>query len=46
VITSNDELPKQLPEAWIAEASRRYQRLVDGDDPGLTLAEFLSDDTA
>jgi hypothetical protein len=32
--------------AWVAEASRRYQRLVDGDDPGLTLAEFLSDETA
>jgi len=31
-------------KAWIAEAGRRYQRLVDGDDPGLTLEEFLADE--
>ena len=30
--------------AWIAEADRRYQRLVSGEDPGLTLEEFWSDD--
>ena len=32
--------------AWITEADRRYQRLVTGEDPGLTLEEFWSDDEA
>jgi hypothetical protein len=29
--------------AWTAEADRRYQRLVSGEDPGLSLEEFWSD---
>ncbi|HUP59419.1 MAG TPA: addiction module protein [Thermoanaerobaculia bacterium] len=31
-------------QAWIAEAERRYQRMVSGEDPGLTLEEFWADD--
>jgi hypothetical protein len=30
--------------AWTAEANRRYERLVSGEDPGLTLEEFWSDE--
>lgn len=33
-------------DAWTAEADRRYQRMVSGEDPGLTLEEFWSDDEA
>lgn len=29
---------------WMAEADRRYQRLESGEDPGLTLEEFWSDE--
>jgi putative addiction module component (TIGR02574 family) len=31
-------------DAWTAEADRRYQRLVSGEDRGLTLEEFWADD--
>lgn len=31
-------------DAWTAEADRRYRRLESGEDPGLTLEEFWSDD--
>ncbi|PYQ31206.1 MAG: hypothetical protein DMF56_04705 [Acidobacteria bacterium] len=34
----------QVQEAWIAEAERRYQRMESGEDPGLTLEEFWSDE--
>ena len=34
----------QVQQAWIAEAERRYQRMESGEDPGLTLEEFWSDD--
>jgi hypothetical protein len=37
---------KSVRDAWITEAARRYQRLANGDDPGLTLEEFLADDIA
>ncbi|HET8772227.1 MAG TPA: addiction module protein [Thermoanaerobaculia bacterium] len=30
--------------AWTAEADRRYQRLLSGEDPGLSLEEFWSDE--
>jgi len=30
--------------AWMAEAERRSRRLETGEDPGLTLEEFWSDD--
>ena len=30
--------------AWMLEAERRYERLVSGEDPGLTLEEFWSDE--
>ncbi len=30
--------------AWTAEADRRYERLASGEDPGLTLEEFWSDE--
>jgi putative addiction module component (TIGR02574 family) len=29
---------------WTAEAERRYRRLETGEDPGLTLEEFWSDE--
>jgi hypothetical protein len=28
-------------DAWAAEAERRYARMESGEDPGLTLEEFL-----
>ncbi len=31
-------------DAWTAEAARRYQRLESGEDAGLTLEEFWSDE--
>jgi len=31
-------------DSWLAEADRRYQRLASGEDRGLTLEEFWSDD--
>ena len=34
----------QWAAVWGAEAERRYQRLVSGEDRGLTLDEFWSDD--
>jgi hypothetical protein len=30
--------------AWTAEADLRYQRLVTGEDPGMSPQEFWSDD--
>ena len=36
----------EVRDAWIAEAGRRYERLVDGSDPGLSLEEFFSDEPA
>jgi putative addiction module component (TIGR02574 family) len=35
---------EQWRDAWAREAERRYQRMVSGEDPGLTLEEFWSDD--
>lgn len=35
---------EQWREAWAREAERRYERMVSGEDPGLTLEEFWSDD--
>jgi hypothetical protein len=35
---------KKWWDAWIAEANRRYERLISGEDPGLTPEEFWSDD--
>jgi len=35
---------ESVRNAWIAEAARRYERLTSGDDPGLTLDQFLADD--
>ena len=31
-------------EAWVAEIERRNALLESGEDPGLTLEEFFSDD--
>jgi hypothetical protein len=31
-------------DAWTAEAACRYQRLESGEDAGLTLEEFWSDE--
>ena len=38
------EPSQQWWDAWMREAERRYQRLVSGEDPGLTLEEFWSDE--
>ncbi len=38
------EPTEQWRDAWAREAERRYERLVSGEDPGLTLEEFWSDD--
>ena len=29
---------------WMAEAERRYRRIETGEDPGVTLEEFWSDE--
>ena len=31
-------------DAWAAEAERRYQRMISGEEPTLTLEEFFSDE--
>jgi hypothetical protein len=31
-------------DAWAAEAERRYQRMISGEEPSLTLEEFFSDE--
>lgn len=34
----------QWRDAWAAEAERRYARMESGEDPGLTIEEFLADE--
>ena len=29
---------------WMSEANRRYERMASGEDPGLTVEEFWSDE--
>jgi hypothetical protein len=33
-----------IERAWLAEAERRNARMLSGEDPGLNLEEFFSDD--
>lgn len=33
-----------IERAWLVEAERRNARMLSGEDPGLTLEEFFSDD--
>jgi putative addiction module component (TIGR02574 family) len=35
----------QIQKAWLDEADRRYARMESGEDPGLTVEEFFSDNT-
>lgn len=34
---------KEVENAWIEEANRRYQAMVSGEDPGLSHEEFFAD---
>jgi putative addiction module component (TIGR02574 family) len=34
----------QVQKMWLDEAERRYARMESGEDPGLSIEEFFSDD--
>jgi len=34
----------RVQDAWLDEAERRYARMQSGEDPGLSIEEFFSDD--
>ena len=34
----------QSQKLWLDEAERRYAKMESGEDPGLTIEEFFSDD--
>jgi putative addiction module component (TIGR02574 family) len=35
---------RQLQSRWLDEAERRHAKMESGEDPGLTIEEFFSDD--
>lgn len=43
-LLSSVRFDPQLQARWLDEAERRHAKMESGEDPGLTIEEFFSDD--